>query len=336
MGRHFFLFFFLLGLTACTNTNTVNLIPHNFDQRARHIIWPMISGLGEEHLGLLKMDPNSLREKSSFEQTLCFGKFWNYNLFELRPTPLLGFLSQVTGSKNIKNACDGMKQRPIWNLFHSIGHTAVILESGVHPSESFESSKSCGPNDFLSKSALIRMHEGEGKEFHFQREMSFEAGDILYDKSCQKDICFADFAHNAKAIWANLKTLPASIFIIRIEDYGKALAEKNTAAAQKILTKIDGLLRFFMDELEENKAMALVTSSGVRNFEFPERGEKWWDFQNSGRNLLYRRRSLMSPAWAMGLGAENFCGLYEESDIFNRILWRPMKSFIEEEILRIL
>ncbi len=307
------------------NVNTINLRSHNFNKRPKHIIWFMIPGLHEEHLGLLKTD-SSLYTKFHLEKGLCFGKLWNFNLFELRPHSSLGHLSQATGTKNVFKFCDGLKNEPIWNIFNKIGHKSIILESAIPKEYSFELSHKCNHKDFLSKTSLIRMHQGEGKEFHYQKEIILNEGDILYDKSCQKDTCFANFSNNTKAIWKKLQTYENVFFILRIGDYENALKNKKILSAKEILTGINELIGYFLQE-KNNQSLVIISSSGARNFEFPKKGQSWAKFQNHKKNILYKRTSLMSPIWASGPSAESFCGIYDESDVFNRILWRSKRSF---------
>ena len=328
MAFNLSLFLLIALVLGCTSSKTVNLQQHDFDQRSKQVIWFMIEGLHEEHLTLLKTNSNTLRERTSFEKALCFGKIWNFNLFQLRPRPFLGLLSQVTGSKNMTNSCDGLEKEPIWDIFHTLGYKSVILESAISVEDSFESSNRCQQKDFLSKSTLVRMYQEEGKAFHFQRDIMLSQGDILYDESCQKDVCFASFSNNAKAIWERIEESEQFFFVLRIGNYQKAMENKNITRAGEILTDINRLIEFFLTA--EGNPLILVSSSGARNVEFPQRGQNWENFQEGA--ILYKRSSLMSPVWASGPGAENFCGIYEESDIYNRILWRPTRGLLERSL----
>ena len=318
-------FFSVVTLVGCMNYKTINLQDHVFDGRPPHMIWFMVPGLDEEHLGLLKTGDHSLREESFFERSLCFGKFWNFNLFELRPKASLGLLSQVTGSKNIPNSCDGHGRETIWDVFHAVGYKTIILESAVNDEDSFAVSKTCGHNDFLAPALLVRMHDGEGEEFHFQQKADLTEGRILYDKSCQKSTCFSSFSDNAKSLWGQLDPGNNTLLVFRIEDYKRALKSRNMARVVEVLTEIVSLIEFF--KREAPSPLILVTSSEAQKIEFPGKGK-------GQGGVLYKRSSLLSPVWAQGPGAENFCGIYSESDIYNRILWRPRRGFLEEKIRR--
>ena len=323
----------IFPLISCTNTDTINLKQHRFAQRSKHIIWFMVPGLHEEHISLLKVDPHlAFQEKFQLEDPLCFGKLWSFNLFKLRPHPFAGHLAQATGTKNVNTFCDGLQKEPIWNVFAEIGHKNIVLESAIPKDYSFELSRQCKQGHFLSKASLVRMHGGNGKEFHYQREGTLNEGDILYDKSCQKDICFASFSQNAKAIWNKVRTHENIFFVLRIGNYRQAIENGNILQAKKILKEIDELIAYFMNLEESHQFLILASSSGAKSFEFPERGRQWAALKNQGKNIVYKKTTLMSPVWASGPGAENFCGIYEESEIFNRILWRPQKSLFEEKI----
>ena len=323
---------------GCTSGKTINLNRHNFNQRPQHIVWFMVPGLREEHIGLVKFGSETLQEVSSFERSLCFGKMWNFNLFQLRPRSLFGFLSQATGNKNIGDACKGFAEEPIWNIFHNVGYKTAILESGISEQDSFAGARSCDDGRFLSKSALIRMSPGgKGRrQFHYQKPFEFEEGQIFYDRSCQGNACFANISDNAEVLWKSLQAYEGSIFVVRIGDYRNAVREKDILKAGGILKEIEQLLDRFLKEVRGGEMLVLMTSSEVESFEFPERGRRWEEFVERGGHILYRHPSLMSSVWASGAGAENFCGIYGESDVFNRILWRPSRDFFERQLIRIL
>ena len=82
-------------------------------------------------------------------------------------------------------------------------------------------------------------------------------------------------------------------------------------------------LYFYFNTKFKRDPLILVTSSAVRNIELPYAGRDWKSFEKKGKKVLYQRNSLMSYAMASGAGAENFCGIFEESEILKRIIWRP-------------
>ena len=325
---------------GCATTKTMNLQPHVFNKRADRMIWIMVDGLGEEHLSLLRFGAPAgagwSRGRTSLERALCFGKAWSFNLFALRPPASSGFLSQATGAKNTAPPCGGFAREPIWNVFRRVGYRTAILESGVPDDESFARSGSCGDGAgaFLAGAALIRMAPapggGMGGFHHQDAEPSLRAGEVLHDRSCGEAGCSAGLAENAGALWGALgagraRGRVSSILVVRVGGYAAALRGRDMAGARRVLEEVDALAGSLMDEPD---VLVLVTSSGARSLEFPEEGPAWGT-RGLGGVVPRGRRALMSPVWARGPGAENFCGLYEESDVFNRILWRPRRPFLE-------
>jgi hypothetical protein len=63
--------------------------------------------------------------------------------------------------------------------------------------------------------------------------------------------------------------------------------------------------------------------------EFPKAGRSWEMIEKRGLNVNYKRSQLLAPVFAHGPGAENFCGVYEESEIFKRFLWNPEKNILD-------
>ena len=66
--------------------------------------------------------------------------------------------------------------------------------------------------------------------------------------------------------------------------------------------------------------LIIFSGSGSKNFEFPGPGRSWFDYEKSGKNIIYKKDSLMSPIIATGASSENFCGIYHEAGVFKRLL----------------
>lgn len=107
------IFSFLL-LVGCAQVTSLNLQKHQFGKLPVKIVWLQVAGLSEEHLAMLKYSYPTVDVKTSFEKSLCVGKAWSYNLYDIRPEPADGFLSQMTGKKNVKGTCEDYELRPIW------------------------------------------------------------------------------------------------------------------------------------------------------------------------------------------------------------------------------
>ena len=105
-------------LSSCAQVTSLNLKKHEFGKLPTKIIWLQVAGLQPEHIAMLKFDYPDRDTKTAFENSLCIGSAWEYNLFDIRPSAKSGFLSQITGKKNIQNfeyflffqSCDSIKK----------------------------------------------------------------------------------------------------------------------------------------------------------------------------------------------------------------------------------
>src|SRR5690606_23978229 len=122
------LIIFLLLITSCAQVTSLNLKKHQFGQLPTKIVWIQIAGLSEEQLALLKFSATSSDYATNMGRSLCIGKAWDYDLYRLRPNAKLGFLSQLTGKKNIKNSCEDYEQKAIWNYLRPSGFKAGVFE----------------------------------------------------------------------------------------------------------------------------------------------------------------------------------------------------------------
>ena len=109
------------------------------------------------------------------------------------------------------------------------------------------------------------------------------------------------------------------VFIIRNFNYLKALKNKNILEVRNLLLELEELHAFFKDE-KEKEMLIIFSGSGSKNFEFPGPGRSWFDYEKSGKNIIYKKDSLMSPIIATGASSENFCGIYHEAGVFKRLL----------------
>ena len=161
--------------------------------------------------------------------------------------------------------------------------------------------------------------------FNVLDKYSFEKANVYYDKSCDRKKCHGDIVESIKNVFSNFAAKEAfTLFIIKDHTYASAIKKKNIKKARAILSKLEELYFYFNTKFKKNASpLILVTSSAVRNIEFPHGGRDWKNFENRGKKVLFKRNSLMSYSLATGAGAENFCGIYEESEILKRIIWRP-------------
>jgi hypothetical protein len=319
-----------LTAISCARNETLNMKTQNFADEPRSLVWLSIPGVEIEHFGMLKLHHGESHLRSSFEQFSCTGQTWTHNLYDLRPNSYQSFLSQVMGTKNIKNTCDDYAHRPLWDyLAEAIDTEAIILESGIEDKDSVIQASKCS-SDFLSNVTVLRMAEGkqDSNLFHYQEANSFKRGQVYFDKTCQRGNCFASVLNNARFIFNYLKENKKRPFIIiRDGRYEKALAENNMAKAREILAEIERLTSFVNAETQTIKSsLVLFTSSSPKKVDFPNSGKTWQNFEKMGRGITVKNTSLLSFVMANGAHAQNFCGIYDENEISLRILWAPERK----------
>lgn len=321
----------VIGALSCTKIETLNMRPHTFSEIPRQIIWLQIAGFNEEQLALLRFDKEDSLRPSPFEEIMCLGKMWNYDLFELRPTAAKGFLSQVMGSKNIRGTCQDYDRRPVWSYLSEAGFKVGILESGVEEKDSYTKAFECGGvegDDFHLNTTIWSMSPpkpNNSSTFHYQMGIQNSYG-VYYDKSCsQKGGCYSNLLANVKSIYESYKKDQSHFsLIIRDESFHKALTQKNLPKAKEILFELERVFAYFQNErVQDQKIFLLVTSSSSLLLELPEQGREWEKFGKDGKNLLFKRPSLLSTSLAIGPGAEKFCGIYEESEVLFRLFSFP-------------
>jgi hypothetical protein len=322
----------LFLLSSCARMESLNLRYHSYGKAPSKIVWFQFPGLTEEHLAMLRFSALDSVKLTSFEEASCVGKMWNYNLYNLRPNPSDGLLSQMVGSLNVQGNCEDFKQKPVWRYLQGLGVVTTILEAPMSPSMSVEKAWQCPETkDFTAQVSLWRMApipQKESPTFHYQDKEVVWEDKIIYDRSCQGASCFASITNNAFYLYGKLqKKSTKFIMIVRDFSYAEALAQKNITQAHEILAEWEKMFAYFQSEARQSEDMlVLITSSAPQSFEFPASGKEWEQFEKKGKNIIYHRPGLISSAWATGASAENFCGIYNEAEILERLLWQQGKE----------
>lgn len=337
--------FVLLALASCARVQTLNLEKHNYGQRPNHIIWFQIAGFSEEHIPLLRFNVAEANYRTNLEKIDCLGKMWNFNLYDLRPDSNKSFLSQLNGSKNIKGQCEDYTPRPVWSYLSEIGYVSSLFENGASEEQSLEKALACPQNNGMEMGKLRHYRMGpemlEGvngkKLFHYQDPIKGiqEAmlPGIYYDKSCQKNICYSSLSNNFKTFWGQLvKDQSQTFFLVRDFNFMKALKKKDIGYAKESLQEIERIIGWVKAEMRDD-VLILITGAESIHLEFPKEGKEWAEFERSGKNILYKNSSLMSPVMAVGPMAENFCGLFDESEILKRVLYHPERKQFSWDLL---
>lgn len=316
-----FLIWFAFG---CAKVETLNLKSHQFNKEPNSVIWFQIAGLDEEHLAMLRFNLKDELQKTSFENSSCIGKAWSYNLFNLRPGPRNSFQSQLSSHKNISGSCKDFNESPFWEKAEEEKYLVGIFENGAKMDQSFIKYSTCESNEFSKNFIVWSMTAPPGNsQFNYFTAEQFVKGQTYYDSSCKRNgICYSNLQGNIQKVWEKFSRNKGSkVFIIRDYSYLNKLMKKDILGAREILTEIEKIHRSF--KTMGKNMLILVSSGSPRKFEFPRKGVSWAEFERSGRNVIYRRDSLLSPVFAYGNSAENFCGLYNESEIGQRVFWTP-------------
>lgn len=324
----------LILIYGCAQVTSLNMKKHEFGLVPTKIIWFQIAGLDEEHAALLRFQFPAER-RTAFEESTCVGRSWNYNLYELRPDAAGSFLSQLTGRKNIKKTCEDSSLRPIWNYIAGNGYSSGILESGATLNESLLNFKNCqidGEN-FLNGLYFWsrQLPEKGAATFHYSEEISLNNQQVFYDRSCNKLDCFSSISQDFKSIYdAFRKSSQKHLFIVRDFSYLHALENKNLQSAKQILSDIERTLAEaikFSDESTDY--LVLLTTGDSKILSFPPQGKSWEDLEKGKSPLKLERANLSSFVASNGSRSENFCGIYEDSQVLERILSGPKQLGLE-------
>lgn len=331
-------FLVVLAIASCARVQTLNLEKHDYGERPNHIIWFQIAGFSEEHIPLLRFNVPEANYHTNLEKVDCLGKMWNFNLYELRPDSTKSFLSQLNGSKNIKGQCGDFESRPVWDYLSELGYVSTLFESGANDDQSLENALKCPTNRTLDIGKLryyrmgpeIRDGARSKKSFHYQDSASgvqetMRPG-IYYDKSCQKNVCYSSLSNNFKTFWGQLiKEQAQTFFLVRDFNFLKGLKKKDIGYAKESLQEIERIIGW-VNAQNRKDILILITGAESLPIEFPKEGKEWAEFERSGKNILYKNSSLMSPVLATGSMSENFCGLFDESEMLKRVLYRPERK----------
>ncbi len=322
-------------MTGCARVQTLNLEPHNYSERPEKIVWFQIAGLSEDHIPLLKFNVADTGFQTSFEQVSCLGKVWNYNLYNLRPEAHHSFISQMTGSKNIKASCADFSLNSVWGILGELSYSASILEAGADEKQSLAASLRCEQNKFLdiSKVRLWKMGQTtqiDKKSFHYQDPPTALAETmnpgVYYDRSCQKGICFSTLSNNFKTLWSLVnKEVSKKIFIVRDFNFQTALIKRDINLAKESLQEIDRMIGLVRKE-SGGKILIIISGAESLQLEFPSQGKEWSEFEKNGKNVVFKKSALMSPVFAVGPMSENFCGIFDESEMLKRIIHKPERK----------
>ena len=330
-------------LVGCARVQTLNMTKHQYSNRADHIIWIQLAGFSEDHLPLLRFSVADADYRTNIEQVDCVGKMWAYNLFNIRPESYQNFLAQSTGSKNIKGSCVDVETPSSWNILGKLGYDVSLIETGAVEQQSFQTSLKCSVNNVVDLTTMRYYQMGpeagsDLKTFHYQASseevQKFLKPGLYLDKSCQKGVCYSSLSSNFKALWrSNVTENNKTFFVIRDFNLQNALKKKDISLARESLQEIDRIVNF-IKTTKESGYLIIISGAESMPIEFPLKGKEWADFESKGKNIVFKNSTLLSPVLAKGAMAENFCGLFEESEMFNRVIYKPDRKVFDWDFLK--
>jgi hypothetical protein len=340
MLKKTFILLSILFIASCAQVTSLNLKKHQFGQIPTKIVWIQVAGLNEEHLAIIKFSKQSNQYKTSFEDFLCIGKAWDYNLFKIRPEAYASFHGQLTGKKNIKNTCDDYQLDPIWKYMNKQGYKAGAFEGEMQTKDSLLSAKSCSElgNNFLEGLTLWKMTKrsnSKQKLFHINENTDYKPSQVYFDKSCLTGECYSTFSQNAINMFEQFTRKSGNyIYIIRDFNFLNTLNKKSLKESKADLLELEKIVSYFQSLVSKrNDMLVLVTTAENRNVEFPRAGKEWENFENNGKFFQNKKSQLISTVFASGARAENFCGVYDQSNILSRIFSGAKQQGLEFSII---
>ncbi len=323
-----------LVLVGCAQVTSLNMQKHEFGVLPTKIIWFQIAGLEEEQFAMIRFQFAG-EKKTAFEENTCIGKTWDYNLYQLRNSASASFLSQLTGKKNIKQSCEDASLRPIWSYLINNGYNTGILEIGASDEQSLLSMNRCqdAGKEFLSSLYywVRKQQTPVGQTFHYREPVPMVQNDVFFDKTCDKQTCFSSITDDFKTIYDSFRKVSHKhLMIIRDFSFLEALNKKDLIRARGVLNDLEhALAEALLKAKNNNDYLVLVTSGESRFVDMPDQGKGWYDFEKNNSNFQVKRTKLTNLVLANGARAENFCGMYEDSQIFERILSGPKQLGLE-------
>jgi hypothetical protein len=330
----------LVLVAGCAQVTSLNLRKHQFGQQPTKIIIIQIAGLDHEHFSMLKFGFPTTDERTSVEEAMCVGLAWSYNLYNLRPNAARSMLSQVTGKKSIDGSCSDFAHTPLWGYLSRNGYKSGIFEIDATDEESIVGNRDCKAQSkkFLGDSILwsMRAVAPEGAEGYLpSMSNNFKDGKIYWDKTCRMNGCGSALRPSVTTVYSQfIRQANNHIFVVRDFSYYHALIKRDYLAAKEALRDLDKTIESFY-KLTEGRSDILVVVTGVASLDvdFPLEGKDWQQFELKGANAVSRSSELVTPVFATGARAENFCGFYQESQVFERILSGPKQQGLELKVI---
>lgn len=329
-------YFFMSG---CAQVTSLNLQKHQFGQIPTKIVWIQVAGFEEEHLATLKFDSKKSGTQLSFEKFLCIGKAWEYNLFDIRPTAYSSFHGQITGKSNIKNSCDDYKLKPVWSFISQKGYKIGAFEGQMSKRNSLLFANFCNEkNEYLKDLTIWKMSRAPSKDrnfYHVNEKTDFKKAKTYYDRSCLTGECYSTLSQNIQSVFTQFSRKSSKyMFVVRDFNYQKNLLKGKYNKYKNSLMELEKTVDFFINLSKKNKDMlVLLTSASSQSIVYPRSGKQWQQFEKNGKYLTQNKSKLINTVFASGARAENFCGVYNQTEIVKRIFSGAKQQGLELAII---
>ena len=76
-----------------------------------------------------------------------------------------------------------------------------------------------------------------------------------------------------------------------------------------------------------------MSGAKAYDIDFPKQGEQWEKYITNGNFINTEESELVSDIMATGARSENFCGMYNQSEILNRIFSGAKQQGLELEFI---
>ncbi len=316
----------LFGLFfSCSRVKTINLKNHSFNNYPSNLVFIQIPGLSEEHMGYLHFKNLNFNAQTELEKYSCFGKMWSYNMMTVTPDIDDQLLTQLNGYSLPSNSCEKYQRRAIWDVLNGSGYSSSVIYRGKTPK--FKEIDKCNTNFYkntrLFVSGAKEKVASDKETFHFQQKKEYQKGSTYYDKSCKRDKCFSTttdlFNHVLTAMNDSNRRF------INIVDYEllNILNKQDVKGFTSYMSNLNNFLIQVRKRISKtNDYLIVVSSASPKAIDWKRINKKW----RSIPIATNKKSQLMSPVWADGALAENFCGLYLESDLNRRFFWRSEET----------
>ncbi|EQC44803.1 hypothetical protein [Bacteriovorax sp. Seq25_V] len=288
-----------LLLTSCTKVPTINLTEHRFNQSPERMVVVQIPGLKEESFSFLKYRGPEATKKVATEFFACFGKMWKFNHFEMEPRIEDSLVSQISGYPRSEKSCEKYQDPRVWDVLNDIGFSTALYHRGND--KFLDEALSCNPRLFYKTRLFVSRDAKafEGESFHFEKSRSYLTGLKYKDESCSNGKCFSTVKDNFDHIWKSMSQTSKKLVVIRDFDLLKPGVEKT-----QYIENLNRFLFYLVHDFSIANPQTTIVVSGV-----PTSAD-------------------LSPVWANGPLAENFCGQFNEYDMFKRFFWKSQKTSI--------